>query len=161
MEKISVVHLEMVKDKELFYDERLLCQEQVCQLARECFQNDDRERVYVCGVDASHTPVYLEVVAQGSLNKCSIEMRDIFKALVLANCAAFFIWHTHTSFGELNVSKGDIEMTKQVRQAGALLGIPLLDHLVVNRETYVSIKNKLWYEEDEWLMKTEKEKAKA
>lgn len=79
-------------------------------------------------------------------------MRDIFKSLILANCAAFFLWHTRTSFGELSASKNDLELTERVRKAGALLGIPLLDHLVVNRETHISIKKKMWYEEDEWMM---------
>lgn len=142
MEKIQVIHLEMVKDKELFYDERLQCPEQVCQMARECFQNDDRESCYVCGVDASNVPIYVEKVALGNLNSCCIAMRDIFKALILSNCASFFFWHTHTSFGKINASREDKLITRKMKEMGEYLGINLRDHLIIGRDGYLSFVEK-------------------
>lgn len=139
MKKVGLIHLEMVKEKEICYEGKMEDSSALYGLAKKFYQNDDRERVYVCGVDATHTLVYVEMVAQGQLDRCELSLRELFKALVLSNCAAFFIWHNHTSLAKLEPSDADRIFTMRIKKAGKLMGIELLDHLVINGEEFISI----------------------
>ena len=61
----------------------------------------------------------------------------MFKALLLANAAAFAVAHNHPS-GDPTPSKEDIEITRRLREAADMFGIRMLDHIVIGRERYVS-----------------------
>jgi len=109
-------------------------------------RNPDREKVYLMGVDSSHAPVFLELVAQGGINECPVDIRNIFKSLLLANCTSFFVWHNHTSLGPIRSSLADRKVTKMLYKAGELLGIRMDDHLIVNNEGYHSVLGELMKE---------------
>lgn len=143
MDKVQIVHLELVRDGELFYEKSVNEIENILEIAQKTFQQPDREKVYVCGVDSSHVPVYLEMVALGHGNSCSLEVKDVFKSLIVSNCKAFFMWHFHVGQGKLKTSTGDIRVTEKMEWLGNFMGIPLLDHLIIGRKGYVSIMDEL------------------
>ena len=98
----------------------------------------DRERFVTVALDSGHRILGLEEVSVGSLNTAPIHPREIFKALILANAAAFIGVHNHPS-GEPTPSKEDIAVTRKLREAGELLGIPLLDHIILGRDGFTSL----------------------
>jgi DNA repair protein RadC len=66
----------------------------------------------------------------GTLHSSLVHPREVFKAAILSNAAGFILAHNHPS-GELTPSKDDIAVTERIKEAGDLLGIDLLDHIIV------------------------------
>ncbi len=61
----------------------------------------------------------------------------MFKAIILANAAAFIVAHNHPS-GDPAPSRDDIEITRRLKEAAEILGVRFLDHIVIGRGRYVS-----------------------
>src|SRR5699024_12363299 len=78
----------------------------------------------------------------GSLNSSSVHPREVFKSAILNNAASVIVAHQHPS-DDITPSKEDINVTRRLVDAGKLLGIEVLDHLVVNNESkFTSLKDK-------------------
>ena len=100
----------------------------------------DRETVIVVSLKHNHTVANFHVVSQGSLSVSVAEPREIFKAAILSNANAIILMHCHPS-GSVEPSAEDDKCTATIRDAGKLLNIPLLDHIIVgggNSEAYFS-----------------------
>ena len=82
-----------------------------------------------------------ETVFIGSLNESVIHPREIFEIALNENAAALILLHNHPS-GDPKPSSEDIEITKELVKAGDILGIPVLDHIIVGSNRYVSLKEK-------------------
>jgi DNA repair protein RadC len=110
----------------------------IFDLLRDDARTWDRERFLTVALDSSHRILGLEEVSVGVLNSAPIHPREVFKGLILANAAAFIGVHNHPS-GEPTPSLEDIAVTRKLREAGQLLGISLLDHIVLGRESFTSL----------------------
>lgn len=97
----------------------------------------DRERFLVLALDSRHKTLGIEEVSVGSLNASLVHPREVFKALLLANSAAFILVHNHPS-DDPNPSPEDQEITSRLKKAGEILGLALLDHVVVTSTGYYS-----------------------
>ena len=80
----------------------------------------------------------VETVSIGSVTASTTTPRDIFKSAILANAVSIIICHNHPS-GNLKPSDSDVELTRQLVDAGELLGIKVLDHLIVSNRGYRSL----------------------
>ena len=78
-------------------------------------------------------------VARGCLDSAVVHPREVFKAAILVNAATIIAAHNHPS-GDPQPSPEDIDLTRRLSAAGALLGIELLDHLVVGDGSFVSFR---------------------
>lgn len=77
----------------------------------------------------------------GSLNTSIVHPREIFKAAIIKNSASIIICHNHPS-GDISPSKEDINITLRIKECGDILGIQLLDHLIIGKNNYISLKEK-------------------
>ena len=84
----------------------------------------------VCGTDVKMKPVYIQIVAMGSVSCYPVSIPDIFKGALLANALNLLLFHNHLS-GDVTPSRDDLLMTERVRRSGELLGIHLLDHIIL------------------------------
>ena len=109
----------------------------VWQLLREDVALWDRERFLALALDGRHRALGLEEVSVGTATASLVHPREVFKGLVLANACAFIVVHNHPS-GDPTPSDQDREITKRLKDAGEILGIPLLDHLILAREEFYS-----------------------
>ena len=109
---------------------------------RPCFDGLDREHFVVCGLDAKHRMIGINVVSIGSLSLSIVHPREVFKALILMNAAAWLCAHNHPS-GEAVPSQEDLALTKRLRAGAELLGITLLDHLILG-DGYYSFADQGW-----------------
>jgi DNA repair protein RadC len=98
----------------------------------------DREQFRVLLLDAKHGLVGSEVIAVGGLDHVPADPREVFKPAIRRSAAAVIVAHNHPS-GDPEPSAQDIALTRRLAQAGRVLGVPLLDHLVVGRTGYVSL----------------------
>ncbi len=97
---------------------------------REEVSEWDRERFLVLALDGRHRALGLEEVSVGTATASLVHPREVFKGLVLANACAFVLIHNHPS-GDPAPSQEDRDVTRRLKEAGALFGIPLLDHVIV------------------------------
>ena len=96
----------------------------------EYFRDRDREEFVVAFLDTANTLVGLHVASVGGLAASIVEPRQVFKAAVLANAAAVLLAHNHPS-GNPEPSREDVAVTKQLVEAGRVMGIPVHDHLII------------------------------
>ncbi len=89
-----------------------------------------REEVWVLMLDARHRPISCETVAVGSINSSRLAPRDVLAPALRAGSAALVVSHNHPS-GDPAPSRADRVVTEALRSAAALIGIPLLDHIIV------------------------------
>ncbi|HIA53865.1 MAG TPA: hypothetical protein EYN91_17535 [Candidatus Melainabacteria bacterium] len=82
-------------------------------------------------LNARHEVLGLHEVSHGSLSASLVHPREVFKAAILANSYAIIVCHNHPSGSKVVPSKEDLETTGQLFNAGKLLGVTLIDHLIV------------------------------
>jgi DNA repair protein RadC len=78
------------------------------------------------------------IISQGSLSASIVHPREVFKAALLNNSASIILAHNHPS-GDPEPSREDVETTKRLVEAGEILGIRVLDHVIIG-EQYLSMK---------------------
>jgi len=97
----------------------------------------DREEFRVLLLNAKHKVIAQHTVSIGSLTVSIVHPREVFKAALLANAAAIIGVHNHPS-GNPAPSEEDHALTRRLAEAGTLLGITLLDHVIIGEHTHYS-----------------------
>lgn len=104
----------------------------------EYFRDRDREEFVVGFLDTANTLTGLHVASVGGLAVSIVEPRQVFKAAVLANAASLVLAHNHPS-GNPEPSREDVAVTKQLVEAGRVMGVPVYDHLIIVGHGYTSL----------------------
>lgn len=99
----------------------------------------DREHFRIVMLNTKNQVLAVESVAVGSLNAAIVHPREIFKAAISKSAAAVVLVHNHPS-GDPTPSQDDIQITKRLVDAGRLLGIEVLDHVVIGDNRYLSLR---------------------
>jgi DNA repair protein RadC len=99
----------------------------------------DREAFMVIMLTSRNRVISANIVSLGTLDGAMVCPREVFKVAILQNAASVILVHNHPS-GDPAPSEDDINITKRMVQAGQLLGIPVLDHVVVSRRGSVSLR---------------------
>ena len=100
-----------------------------------------KEAFVVFCLDTDLSIISREIITIGTLNSCIIHPREIFRTAITRNANSIIVAHNHPS-GNLTPSKEDLDITKQLKKAGEILNILLLDHVIVSKQGYNSIKDK-------------------
>ena len=100
------------------------------QILCRYLENEDREHFVTLMMDVRNRIIGIHTVSIGTLNCAVISAREVFKAAILANAASIILAHNHPS-GDTTPSPEDIEVTKTLHQAGKLLHIDVLDHVII------------------------------
>jgi DNA repair protein RadC len=110
---------------------------------RPLFHGLDREQFLVACLDAKHAIIGVNVVSIGSLTLSIVHPREVFKPAILLNSAAIICAHNHPS-GEPEPSSEDRVLTARLRQAGDLIGITILDHIILGDDRTYSFADQGW-----------------
>lgn len=139
--KIGIVHLEMVKEgRSLYGTSRFHNAEELVQMVQPLYEKAHREMVLVVALNTKLEIQALEIAAVGGLNACYVDMRDIFKLVIINNSAFIICLHNHPS-GDPEPSYEDRRLTERLQKAGGILGIPLIDHIIVAGKNYYSFRD--------------------
>ncbi len=111
--------------------------EQLFRYMRERLASEQREHFYCLMLDTKHRILREEHVAVGSLSESVVHPREVFKAAISESAAAVIFVHNHPS-GNPEPSPQDRRLTQRLSQAGELVGIRVLDHLIVGAAGYFS-----------------------
>lgn len=101
--------------------------------------NLDREVFKSVLLNTKHHVIHIDTVAVGGLSSCQVAAREVFKEAIRRSAAAIIIAHNHPS-GDSTPSAEDIGLTSGLVQAGKVIDIPILDHIIVGRYGYVSLR---------------------
>lgn len=129
------------KGSQLFSGRRVRSPEDAANIIRDFIGDSDREKFVVLGLSTKNEPTVLQVVHTGSINASIVSPRDVMKVLILANCAGCIVGHNHPS-NDCTPSEEDIDVTTRLVEAGKILGIDVLDHLVLGSDKFLSLKEK-------------------
>ncbi len=99
----------------------------------------DQETLAVLMLDARFGVIAVEVIAIGAAAHVSVEPREVFAPAVAARASSVVLAHNHPS-GDPQPSRQDIDFTRAIVQAGALLAIDVVDHLILCRRGYHSFR---------------------
>lgn len=139
--RVDIVSIKMVKESSMLYAERKLKQpEDAVALLRNFLEDADRENFVVVCLNTKSEPTAIHTVSVGTLNSNPVHPREVFKAAILANAATIILAHNHPS-GDPTPSREDIEITERLKEAGEILGIEVLDHIIIgDNGRFVSFK---------------------
>ena len=101
----------------------------------------EQEQLRTVLLDTRHRVLASPTVYVGNVNTSVIRVGELFREAVRLNCTALIVVHNHPS-GDPTPSPEDVRVTKQIIEAGKLLDIEVLDHLVIGRQRYVSLKER-------------------
>ena len=98
-----------------------------------------QEHFVVLFLDSKNQVLGWKTIFVGSLNKALVHPREVFKEAVKRSSAALICCHNHPS-GDPTPSAQDIQLTHRLEEAGEVLGIPLLDHVILGEDRFLSLK---------------------
>ena len=100
---------------------------------------DKKQEYFVClTLDGANRLITKRVVTIGTLTASLVHPREVFADAIADRAASIIVAHNHPS-GSLEASQADREVTNRLRQAGELLGISLVDHIIITKDYFQSI----------------------
>lgn len=125
------------KDAELVKREKITSSKDIFDIFRPQFLDLPHEEFHVLLLNRSNSLIRKEFVSRGGVSGTVVDSKIIFKIAVEHLASSIILCHNHPS-GNLKPSNEDISLTKKIKEAGALLEIPILDHLIITDTGYFS-----------------------
>lgn len=132
MHELKQVHvrLKLAEAEPLYSEEEITTPQKAAEVMADVFADLDREYCCVVNLDGKNRPINFNVVCIGDVNKAVVPVQNVFKSAILSNAASIMMLHNHPS-GSLDVSREDYEITKRLVEAGKIMNIPVLDHIIM------------------------------
>lgn len=131
MYRIPIYQVRLIRDGSQKAERKKVSRPAVAaEVLREYLNGVDREHFVVLLLDTQNQIIGIHTVTVGTLDASLIHPREAFKPAILANAASVLLAHNHPS-GDPAPSAEDRAVTRQLRSAGSLLGIEVLDHIIV------------------------------
>lgn len=147
MVNLSIMNLKVVKEKEIEYEglgDRVTHPEVIFNIAINGLELHEQaeESFYIFTLDTKNQINGIFEVSRGSLNASIVHPREVFKRALMQNANSIILIHNHPS-GDPTPSQEDLNMTKRLIEAGNILGIKVLDHIIIgDEENHISLKQK-------------------
>lgn len=133
----------VVKERSVEYEafkEPIKSSSNVVDISRDMEIHRSAEELFcIYSINAKGQIIAFHEVAHGDLCSATTHPREIFKRALLNNAGSIILLHNHPS-GDPMPSEMDIETTHRLVQAGEILGVPVLDHIVLGDDNYVSMR---------------------
>ena len=136
---LKMVSIRLVDDPPIYSEEKVQNPKDAVQLLLKEFDSVDRELLFVLNLQTNGQVINVNIASMGTLNNCILSPRETFKASNLSNAASVVLMHNHPS-GDCTPSKQDVLVTERLVACGELIGITVLDHIILGRGTYLSMK---------------------
>ena len=117
------------------------CPADVSQLVMSEMRYESREQFRVLLLDTRNQVMRVSTVSIGSLTESIVHPREVFREAIRHSCAALIAVHNHPS-GDPSPSPEDIQVTQRLAEAGRVVGIEVLDHVIVGDGRFVSLKER-------------------
>lgn len=104
------------------------------------YARSKQEQFIVITLNGAHEIISVSIVSLGLLNRTIVHPREVFNRAIKDSSAAIIIAHNHPS-GQLEPSEEDRSLTRRLTEAGDIIGIPILDHIIFTKKGFVSFKD--------------------
>ena len=128
--KLKEVCIRLAEGHPLYSDWPIDPPGEAIKVMRRELSRYDREVLCVVNLNTRLKPINFNVVSVGELNQSIASIPNILKAGILSNAGSFLLLHNHPS-GDVAPSQDDIMTTRKVIEAGKILGIPCMDHIII------------------------------
>lgn len=124
-------------------DRKMNSPEKVVSLARRHLRIHEQteEYLYMVCMNTKLDMVGVFELSHGNVNSSVFSVREMFQKALLANAVSIILMHNHPS-GDCTPSREDIKATERAVEAGRILGVDVLDHIIIGRPGYISLKDK-------------------
>lgn len=124
-------------------DRKMNSPEKIVTLAREYLRMHElpEEYMYMVCMNTKLDMIGVFEISHGNVNSSIVGTREVFQKALLANAVSIAMIHNHPS-GDPKPSREDVEVTKRLVEGGNILGIQVLDHIIIGRPEYSSLKEK-------------------
>ena len=141
--KLTVVRVKLVEDIPLYSDKIVGSPDDAIDILKEELSTYDREVFGIINLNTKNKVLNFNIVSVGTLNSAEAHPRETLKTAILSNAASFIAVHNHPS-GVLEPSLEDLKTTQRLYEAGKIIGIKMLDHIIVaDEETFSFAENDL------------------
>ena len=113
--------------------------ENAVDLVKGRLKGKKREHFLVISLDTRSRLIKVSEISVGSLDTSIVHPREAFKEAISASAASVVFVHNHPS-GDPTASEDDIKLSKRLSEAGELMGIEVLDHIIIGDKSYLSLK---------------------
>ena len=124
------VRLKLSEAEPLYSTEQITTPDKAAEIMAQALSQMDREYCCVVNLDGANRPINFNVVSIGDVSQAHVPIQNVFKSAILSNAASIMMFHNHPS-GSTQASREDIEVTKKLIEAGKIMNIPVLDHIIV------------------------------
>jgi DNA repair protein RadC len=118
---------------------KITCPQDAADLLMEELRHHKEEHFVCLFLNTKNQVIGRQTLSIGSLNASIVHPREVFKAAIRRSSASILCAHNHPS-GDPTPSAEDLQLTKRLGEAGQLMGIELLDHLVIGDNRFISLK---------------------
>ena len=113
----------------------------VATFLQEKIGREKKEHFYILALDSRNNLIKMNNVSTGTLDASLVHPREVFKEAIQASAAQVIIAHNHPS-GDPEPSEGDLVITNRLVEAGKILGIAVVDHIIVTSNKFLSFKER-------------------
>jgi DNA repair protein RadC len=107
----------------------------------DTIKNAEQEHFVAISLDGAGNVITSRVITIGLLNHSLVHPRETFRGAIIDNAASIIIAHNHPS-GSLEPSSQDISITTQLKEAGQIIGIQVIDHIIVSKNGFLSFRER-------------------
>lgn len=134
----------LVKEKSIIrpeIDGKITCPQKVDEIARNVLHihEESEEYAYMLCLNTKNVLTSVFELSHGNVNSSIIGIREMFQKALLANAVSVIAIHNHPS-GDFTPSTQDIDITKRMQEAGQIIGVDVLDHIIIGEHAYYSLK---------------------
>lgn len=124
-------------------DRKMNGPEKIVKLAREYLRMHElpEEYMYMVCMNTKLDMTGVFEISHGNVNSSVVGTREVFQKALLANAVSVVFIHNHPS-GDSTPSREDVKVTERLKEAGKILGIDVLDHIIIGRPNHTSLKEK-------------------
>lgn len=124
-------------------DRKMTSPEKIVKLATEYLRMHElpEEYMYMVCMNTKLDMIGVFEISHGNVNSSIVGTREVFQKALLANAVSVILIHNHPS-GDPKPSNEDIKVTERLIKAGDILGVQVLDHIIIGRPNYTSLKEK-------------------
>lgn len=133
---ICVVRARQERTGILYTDRRRIgAPEDVLTIFGRLFERAGVEQLMAAALTRDGEPVAVRVIAVGGVDSCMVSVAEVLKFILLSNCPTILLVHNHPS-GNVTPSEEDITITTRIKEAAAIVGLCLLDHVIVGDQRH-------------------------
>ncbi len=134
------VKIQLIRESTPVKECRITKSEDVYELVKEELKSADRETLLAINLNSSNKVLGVNIVSIGTLNASLAHPREVFKAAILQNAAGIILAHNHPS-GNAEPSEDDLRTTMKLSEAGKILEIEVIDHVIVGNTFHSFLDN--------------------